>query len=203
MEEKNEPVSIIDKPIDSQIEKKSSSFWELVRFILLALAIVVPIRMFVAQPFIVSGHSMDPSFNDSQYLIVDEISYHVGDPSRYDVIVFRPPLDESRFYIKRVIGLPGETVTTDGEKVTIKNAIHPDGFTLYEPYVKKHSNDQLKSYVLGEKEYFMMGDNRGASSDSRVWGLLPRKNIIGRALVRILPIADAGFFPGKFTPSEK
>lgn len=175
-----------------------SSWWETIKFIILALIIVTPIRMFVAQPFIVNGSSMDPTFATGQYLIVDELSYHLGDPSRGDVIILRYPKDPSKFFIKRVIGLPYETIEIRGGAVTIKNEAHPEGITLDEPYIKYPKNDTL-SRTLGEGEYFVMGDNRAASSDSRYWGTVPRNLIVGRALLRLLPVASAAVLPGEYS----
>jgi signal peptidase I len=177
--------------------KKENSFWEIFKFALLALAIVIPIRTFIAQPFIVSGSSMVPTFENNEYLIVDEISYRLHQPERGDVIVFRYPNDPSKFFIKRIIGLPGETLTITGQKITIKNSAHPEGLTLEEPYVKNESTDE-RTVQIPEGQYFVMGDNRSASSDSRSWGTLPRKNITGRAFLRILPVAEASVLPGDY-----
>lgn len=177
--------------------KKENSFWEIFKFALLALVIVIPIRTFVAQPFIVSGSSMVPTFENNEYLIVDEISYRLHQPERGDVIVFRYPNDPSKFFIKRIIGLPRETLTITGQKITIKNSAHPEGLTLEEPYVKNESTDE-RTVQIPDGQYFVMGDNRSASSDSRAWGTLPRKNIIGRAFLRILPVAEASVLPGDY-----
>ncbi|MBI5816909.1 MAG: signal peptidase I [Candidatus Yonathbacteria bacterium] len=178
-------------------QKQGSSLWETVKFIILALIIVTPIRMFVAQPFIVSGSSMDPTFETGQYLIVDELSYHLGDPKRGDVIILRYPKDTTKFFIKRVVGLPNETIELQNGTVTIKNMEHPEGFAMSEPYVKYPKSDTMTK-MLGEGEYFVMGDNRAASSDSRYWGTVPRDLVVGRALIRLLPIASAAVLPGDY-----
>lgn len=178
-------------------QKKQNSLWETVKFIVLALIIVTPIRMFIAQPFIVNGSSMDPTFATGQYLIVDELSYHLGDPARGDVIILRYPNDPKKFFIKRVIGLPNETLELHDGAVTIKNTEYPEGFALTEPYIKYTKNDTMTK-TLGVEEYFVMGDNRAASSDSRYWGVVPRGLIVGRALVRLLPIASAAVLPGDY-----
>lgn len=188
----NEPTSL------APAQKKEGSIWELIRFAIIALLIVVPIRVFIAQPFIVSGSSMVPTFTNRDYLIVDEISYRFEEPKRGDVIVFRYPKDPSKFFIKRVIGLPGETVSINSGTVTIKNTTNPDGFTLDEPYIKSTTEQGIAPTTLGDGEFFVMGDNRNASSDSRSWGLLPEKNIVGRALVRLVPVAHAGIMPGDY-----
>lgn len=169
--------------------------WELIRFILIAVIIVFPIRMLVAQPFIVSGSSMFPTFEDKQYLIVDQISYRFNEPERGDVVIFRFPLDTTKFFIKRVIGLPEEKVVIEDGKITI---FDKDGeeILLDEPYLQNASHESL-SVTLNEDEYFVLGDNRTASSDSRVWGLLPRENIVGKAFVRLLPVDALGLHPGE------
>ncbi len=179
-------------------ENSENFFTELLKFVLIAAAIVLPIRLFVAQPFIVSGASMEPTFNNGQYLIVDELSYRFTGPARGDVIIFRPPQSPREFYIKRIIGLPGEIVSINGNIVTVAKK---DGSTLSisEPYVVNHGNGSAKDYALKDGEYFVMGDNRPESSDSRVWGALPRDNIVGRAFIRLLPIDSLSFFPGSIT----
>lgn len=177
-------------------EKKGQTFWELVRFGLLALVSVLLIRIFIIQPFIVSGSSMVPTFENGEYLIVDEISYRLGDPQRDDVIVFRYPNDKKKFFIKRVIGLPNETVDIRGGEITITSEEHKDGLKLREPYVKNISKDNMH-FELKNDEYFVMGDNRSASSDSRYWGALPKKLIVGRALLRLWPIKTIDINPGQ------
>lgn len=179
-------------------QKIGSAIWDTIKFVVLALIIVTPIRMFIAQPFIVSGSSMDPTFATGQYLIVDELSYHLGDPARGDVIILRYPNDPKKFFIKRVIGLPNETIEIQNGAVMIKNAQRPEGFALSEPYIKYPKSDTLTK-IIGEGEYFVMGDNRAASSDSRYWGTVPRDLIVGRALVRLLPIASAAVLPGDYS----
>ncbi len=170
---------------------------EIFRFTLIALIIVIPIRMFVAQPFIVSGASMEDTFESGEYLIVDQVSYKFHEPVRGDVIVFRYPKDPSKFFIKRVIGLPGDTVEIDGSTVRIRNTEHPEGFVLNEPYIKSMRNSSTINETLGEREYFVMGDNRDQSSDSRVWGVLQEERIIGRAFLRLFPPNTFDYLPGE------
>lgn len=169
---------------------------EAVKFALVATVIVAPIRIFVAQPFIVKGESMDPTFADGQYLIVDEISYYREAPERGDVIIFKYPKDPSKYFIKRIIGLPDETVEIAGGEVTIKTKENGLGWKLSEPYVQNKSSDTITK-TLGTGEYFVMGDNRRNSLDSRAWGVLPRDNIVGRTLIRLFPINTIGLFPGE------
>src|ERR1035437_1354960 len=180
-----------------QIKTKSQSFWELVRFAIIALIIVIPIRIFVAEPFIVSGLSMFPTFNNGDYLIVDKISYELGNPQRDDVVVFRYPNDTTKFFIKRVIGLPNETVDIKGNIVTITNATHPNGFQLAEPFVKFPANNATH-YTLKSNEYFVMGDNRIASSDSRYWGPVTKNLFVGKAFLRLFPITNIDILPGNY-----
>lgn len=179
---------------DKREKTSKESAWELVRFILIAIIIVVPIRTLVAQPFIVSGSSMFPTFKDKEYLIVDQISYRFNEPERGDIVIFRYPLDPDKFFIKRVIGLPGEKVVIDDGEVSISK----DGekLNLDEPYLQNVSSDSMNA-TLGVGEYFVMGDNRTASSDSRTWGLLPRENFVGKALIRLLPVDNIGLHPGE------
>lgn len=180
---------------DENTNSVGSYIKEVIKFVVIAAIIVIPIRAYVAQPFIVDGWSMFPTFKNGQYLIVDEISYNLGGPSRGDVIVFKYPKDTSKYFIKRVIGLPGETLTIKNGVVTIKNDEHPKGVTLDEKYILNDSSEEFKT-TLGPKEYFVMGDNRVASSDSRFWGPVPQKLIVGRVLVRLFPFRSASVHPG-------
>jgi signal peptidase I len=181
-------------------EQKDPFFAELLKFALIAAVIVVPIRMFVAQPFIVSGASMDPTFATGQYLIVDELSYHFDAPKRGEVVIFRYPKDPTQFFIKRIIGLPGETVRIENGVVSISDA-NGKTITLDESYVKNVGNGSDMVKTLNEGEYFVMGDNRPESSDSRIWGILPKNNIVGRAFLRLLPFQKISIFPGS-TPAQ-
>lgn len=171
--------------------------WELIKFVFFAAIIVIPFRLYIAQPFVVNGASMDPTFETGEYLIVDQLTYQFENPERGSVIIFKYPLDVEKYFIKRVIGLPGETVVIRGSTVTIKNTDNPKGFTLEEPYIEHIKNDYL-SVTLGENEYFVMGDNRAGSSDSRIWGPVDESLIVGRPLVRLFPINHLNFLPGYF-----
>ena len=187
-------------PMDEKIPEKKSgwqSFWEMVRFALLALLIVVPIRAFVAEPFIVSGSSMVPTFEDGDYLVIDKLSYELGSPERYDVAVFRYPNDPSKFFIKRIIGLPNETIDIAGGVVTIRNEGNQEGFILEQPFVENPSDSETH-FELKDNEYFVMGDNRRASSDSRYWGAVNKEFLTGRALVRLLPFNKINILPGNY-----
>jgi signal peptidase I len=165
---------------------------------LLIVLIVIPLRVFVVSPFVVDGESMHPTFENLDYLIVDELSTTSTAPARGDVIVFRYPGDPSVFYIKRIIGLPGETVSINHGVVTITKT---DGtsLTLDRALCRGRRRHLYQEVTLDSGEYFVMGDNRPNSSDSRVWGPLAAKEIIGRVDLRLLPFAHAGVFPGKAT----
>lgn len=178
-------------------KNKKEEFVETLKFLFLALLIILPIRMFVAQPFVVNGASMDTTFADGEYLIVDELSYRLREPARGDVMIFRYPKNEKVFYIKRVIGLPGETVKIQGDKVTIVSATNPLGLTLTEPYVHSKMDPNFsQTTTLGPDEFFMMGDNRAVSADSRLWGPMPRKDIIGTPAARLWPADRIEWRPG-------
>lgn len=179
-----------------ETESKQHPLTEIVQFSLIAILIVVPIRMFVAQPFIVSGASMENTFQSGEYLIIDQVTYRLGNPSRSDVVVFRYPKDPSKFFIKRVIGIPGDTVTIEDGSVTISNEEFPDGIKLDEPYVKSMNDAPFFEEELGDREYFVMGDNRDKSSDSRSWGVLQEERIVGRAYIRLFPPQEVDFLPG-------
>jgi signal peptidase I len=177
-------------------QSEKSSLAEIARFALIALIIVLPIRWYVAQPFIVSGASMEETFHNNDYLIVDQITYRFEEPKRGDVVIFKYPRDHSKYFIKRLIGLPGETVVIEGNTVTIKNTENPEGLKLDESYADLGENRFDQTVELDEGEYFVMGDNRDHSSDSRIWGVLKREEIVGRAVVRLLPPKNLGVMPG-------
>lgn len=182
---------------------KSSGVWgsirEWIQVIAVALLISLPIRFFIAEPFIVNGASMDPTFSTGQFLIVDRVSYRFGDPKRGDVIVFEYPNNPETYYIKRIIGLPGETLEIKSGKVYITEpgTKSTTTFELNEDYVSSShaSRDHLK-VTLTSEEYFVMGDNRAQSSDSRIWGGLDRHYIVGRPIIRLFPITSFSVFPG-------
>jgi signal peptidase I len=164
----------------------------------LIIVVVIPIRVFIISPFVVDGASMHPTFENLDYLIVDEFLYHFRAPARGDVIVFRYPGNPSIFYIKRIIGLPGETVSINHGVITIMT-VSGTNIALAEPYIVNEDATYTRNVSLNPEEYFVMGDNRPNSSDSRVWGPLPRKDIIGRVDLRLLPIKQSSFFPGNAT----
>lgn len=171
-------------------------FWELIKTFLIAMAIIIPIRYFLVQPFFVRGASMEPTFHDGEYLLIDQLSYRFREPRRGEAIVFRYPNDPSQFFIKRIIGLPGESVTIEGGQVVIHNEQLKDGAILDESQYLDASirTGGQVDLQLGEDEFFVLGDNRPASSDSRSWGIMPRANIVGRSWIRAFPFDRLTFF---------
>ena len=140
---------------------------------------------------------MIPTFQDKNYLIVDQLSYRFSDPQRGDVIVFKYPNDPKRFFIKRIIATPGDTISFDGKIISITNEEYPDGLILEEPYIARevfHS----ETTMLEEDQYYVMGDNRSNSSDSRVWGPLDESFITGRAWLRLWPMSKISAHPGDY-----
>ncbi len=169
---------------------------EMVEIVVISLAIILPIRYFLIQPFYVKGASMEPTFDDHEYLIIDELSYRFRPPARGEVVVFRYPLDPRQYFIKRVVGLPGETVKVAGDHVVIFNEASPEGEILDESaYLPSDvSTRGDRTVKLGKDEYFVLGDNRSASLDSRIFGPLPLANIVGRVWIRGWPIDRATIF---------
>jgi signal peptidase I len=161
-------------------------FKEILQTVILALLIVLPIRFFIFQPFIVKGESMEPNFYHGDYLIIDEITYRFREPKRGEVIVFKNPMNERQRFIKRIIGLPGETVEINNGKIFISNGekkILDESSYLGVPFTT--GNLQI---TLSKDEYFVLGDNRKFSLDSRKFGPIKKKEIIGRVLLRLWPI---------------
>ena len=173
---------------------KDFSF-ETIKVVIISLIVIIGIRSFVMQPFFVSGKSMQPNFHDGDYLIIDELSYRFEDPKRGDVIIFHYPNNPKEFYIKRIVGLPGEKIEIMDNKITIYNAENISGFKLDESYILSETQT-IGNYVkeLKNDEYYVLGDNRTASADSRVWGVLEKHFIVGRAWIRAFPFGDFSVF---------
>lgn len=166
-------------------------FLEMVQIVIIAAAIIIPVRYFLIQPFIVKGASMEPSFYENEYLIVDEISYRLGKAQRGDVIVFRPPTGVHDYYIKRIIGLPGETVEINKGVITVFNDTYPNGVVLREDYIDDYTTGHQR-VTLSLNEYFVMGDNRDESLDSRKFGAVNEDLIVGKVWIRGLPLDRLG-----------
>ena len=172
-------------------------FLELVKVAFLAGITVGLVRYFIFKPFYVEGQSMEPTYLGSEYLIIDEISYRFREPERGDIVVFRYPRNPQEFFIKRVVGLPGEKVQIKDGAVYLYNGENPDGFRLSENYL----SPELKTYalneemtILGDKQYYVLGDNRNASKDSRSFGAVDKKLITGRVLLRGWPLNKVNIF---------
>lgn len=176
----------------SPVKRFFASVWETGEVVIIALATVFIIRTFIAQPFLVSGASMETTFHDGNYLLIDEVTYYFREPVRGEVVVFKYPGDEDEYFIKRIIGLPGETLTIADSAITISRP-GKDDITLNEPYIKEVMRTFGERRVtLGEDEYFVMGDNRANSFDSRNWGALHEREIVGIARLRLFPFSQAG-----------
>jgi signal peptidase I len=167
---------------------------EVIQIVVISSAIIIPIRYFLIQPFYVKGASMEPNFYDHEYLIIDEISYRFREPVRGEIVVFRYPRDPDQYFIKRVVALPGETIEITENHVIIYNEEHPNGFELKEEYLGGERTNGKERVTLGEDEYFVLGDNRDSSLDSRSFGTLTRDHLIGRVWARGLPLSRIGTF---------
>ncbi|EKE19123.1 MAG: hypothetical protein ACD_9C00126G0001 [uncultured bacterium] len=189
-----------------------SFIWEVVKVFFWALIIIVPIRIFLFQPFFVQGASMEPNFEDGDYLIVNELGYKQTDVNIYgkhlftvnsfrdlkrgDVVVFHYPRDPKQFFIKRVIGLPGEKVKIEAGKIIIFNDQNKEGLTLDESsYLPEDlATSGTMTTTLNSEQYFVLGDNRHFSHDSRSWGPLSEEDMVGKALIRAWPISKAQYY---------
>jgi signal peptidase I len=194
----NESLSKINPGEENRTSSFFSFLFDLVKTFVVVMLIAFAIRYFVIQPFVVDGDSMMPTFVNNEYLIAEKISYDFAEPSRGDIVIFRYPKNPSVIYIKRVIGLPGETVTIKDGGVYISSSTDATPKLLDESYldpsVKTNlldatTPDQQLKVTLGPDEFFVLGDNRDHSSDSRAWGILPRANIIGRVWLTVTPIS--------------
>jgi signal peptidase I len=166
------------------------------------IILVKLIQAFLIQPFIVDGASMLPTYQNQQFLLVDKLSYHLKKPSRGDIMIFKLYENnnnpyEGKHLIKRVIGLPGEHVVVKRGVTTIYNTKNPEGFILDESFVEYKDNQKDVDMTLDDHHYFVMGDNRAQSYDSRDWGALDAVNIKGQVLFRIYPFNQVGYEPGR------
>ena len=192
-EEEHSPIVVTPE------KSEKGDFWqfsaELIKTALVVAVLAYVIRLFVIQPFIVDGSSMFPRFQTNDYLLVDKVSYRFHTPNRGDIVVFKYPLDTSVNYVKRIIGLPGETVRIQNGTVSILSGNQAQGTSLTEPYINGGAKTLLPSeaaqadFVVPTGHYFVLGDNRPASSDSREWGLLPQEDIIGKVIVQAYPLS--------------
>lgn len=171
------------------------SLREVLEVVAISFFVVYLVRSFLVQPFLVSGASMEPNFASGNYLIIDELTYRFRDPVRGEVVVFRYPGDHKTFYIKRIIGLPGERVVVARGMITVYNSVYSTGFVIQEPYLASgvDTAGDLDT-TLKQDEYFVLGDNRYFSFDSRSWGNLDRSDITGVARLRLFPFTGIQVF---------
>ena len=163
---------------------------ELVKVVVLAAVTIGLVRYFLFKPFYVKGASMEPNFYENEYLIIDELTYRFREPERGEVVVFKYPENPQEYFLKRIIGLPGETVKVSEGKVYIYNTTHPEGFVVQEDYLPKDllTAGELAPIKLRSDEYYVLGDNRPNSFDSRRFGPISRDVIVGRAWLRGWPV---------------
>ncbi|HVB62738.1 MAG TPA: signal peptidase I [Ktedonobacteraceae bacterium] len=161
---------------------KRSLAREIVETVALTLIIFVVIH-FAVQSYRISGPSMQPGLQNNEYVLVNKIAYIFHPPERGDIIVFHYPLDTTRDFIKRVIGLPGDTITVNS------NTVWVDGVKLNEPYVSAESNSEGQTWKVPQGDYFVMGDNRPISDDSRTWGFVPQSDLVGKVVLLYWPIS--------------
>ena len=181
--------------------------WEITKVAAISLAIILPVRYYLIQPFYVKGASMEPNFYDHEYLIIDEISYRFSPPERGQVVVFRYPLNPQEYFIKRVIGLPGEEVEIKGGHVWIYNSDQPEGFRLQEDYLpddlltySQSGGESGQRVSIGLGQYYVLGDNRNASKDSRSFGPVNSSFITGKVLFRGWPFNRVMVFNSDYWP---
>lgn len=189
---KNEDTSFVTRIFGATLGAVVLFILEVGQILIIAAAIILPIRAFLVKPFVVRGASMEPNYFDSEYLIIDEITYDFREAKRGEIVVFVPPSNRDQFYIKRVIGLPGERVTIkDGVITVFKNADDKVGVVLEEDYIDKETLGTIDT-ILKMDEYFVMGDNRDHSLDSRRFGAVNVKDIVGKVWLRGLPLEKIG-----------
>lgn len=177
------------------IKKAGAFVFDLIETVVMALAVFVIFYLFLFQPHQVKGSSMFPTFHDGEYILTDKFTYRLREPKRGEVIIFRAPGHEEYDYIKRIIGLPGDTITIENGKVSVKNQLLIEEYLPSDFYTSPGSFTRAGQAVsVPDGQYFVMGDNRAHSSDSREWGLIPKANIVGRAWFRYWPANKIGVF---------
>jgi signal peptidase I len=177
-----------------EIARKIYTFLlDAVQTLLVAAAVFLIIYMFLFRPFQVNGESMHPNFLNGEYVLTNLIALRVGNPKLGDVVVFKAPPDPEKDYIKRVIGVAGDSVMVKDGNVYLNNQLLDEGSFL-KPDVKTYAGAFLKEgtpVTVPQGEYFVMGDNRSYSSDSREWGFVPQANLIGESFFVYWPVTDA------------
>ncbi|HDK26359.1 MAG TPA: signal peptidase I [Candidatus Atribacteria bacterium] len=163
-------------------KRKKSMIREVLETVISAGIIAFIIITFIGQVTVVRGASMEPTLHNGERLIANKISYRFESPERGEIIIFRPPIEIKRNYIKRIIGVPGDKIEIINGEVFLNEE------KLEEPYVKYKSFENLSAFIVPPDSYFVLGDNRSNSSDSRYWGFVPRKNIVAKAWVVFWPL---------------
>jgi len=176
----------------SFFKKAGSIFLDVIETIVIALAIFVIVYLFLFQPHQVRGNSMFPNFHDGDYILTDKISYHLTNPKRNDVIIFTAPRNEDYDYIKRIIALPGETIRLEEKRIFVNNDTLEQSYLTDKTTFGGRFLEIGKETIIPQDNYFVLGDNRNHSSDSRDWGLVPKDNIIGKAWFRYWPLNNMG-----------
>lgn len=179
--------------MNTRLKQLGVFLWEMIKVVAISLAIILPIRYFLVQPFYVKGASMEPNYHDYEYLIIDELTYRFHQPQRGDVIVMRNPSNTHEYFIKRVTGLPGEVITISQGHVAI-NGVDLDEAGYLEDSVKTYTSGAA-TVTLQPQQYFVLGDNRPVSHDSRRFGPVDESEFIGRVWVRAWPLSRFGVFP--------
>jgi len=188
------------------MRKFFASFLEVLEVAVVAVVAVFIVRTYLVQPFLVSGSSMSPNFSNGDYVLVDELTYHLRAPERGEVVVFHDPQDYPTYFIKRIIGLPGDRIEIQNNTITVFNSEYPNGLALDESYLPAGTpvspencdggsvTSGICTYNLSSSTYLALGDNREFSFDSRDWGPLPAANIVGLVRVRLWPLNDLTAF---------
>lgn len=179
--------------MNPKLVSAASFLWEVVKVVAISLLIVLPIRYFLVQPFYVKGSSMEPNFHDYEYLIIDELTYRFSPPERGQVVVMRDPLDHKKYFIKRIVGIPGDLVLIEGGDVYINGDQLDESAYLADTMdtFASNGNDEV---TLGGEQYYVMGDNRPASFDSRRFGAIQQSEFIGRVWVRAWPFTKFSIY---------
>lgn len=181
------------QPFKYYLAQTGSFLLELAKVVLISVAIIVPVRYFLIQPFYVKGASMEPNFYDYEYLIIDEISYRFNEPERGQVVVLHDPSNDSQYFIKRIIGLPGDEISIINDKVVV-NGVNLDESAYLDPAILTEAASGQRTFTVGNGEYFVLGDNRDVSYDSRRFGPVSQKEFIGRVWVRAWPFNRMALF---------
>lgn len=179
--------------MNPKLASAASVIWEIVKVVAISLLIVLPIRYFLVQPFYVKGSSMEPNFHDYEYLIIDELTYRFNEPQRGQVVVMRDPLDHSKYFIKRIVGLPGDTVLVEDGDVYINGDVLDETAYLASTVDTFASNEHAE-VTLSDHQYYVMGDNRPASFDSRRFGAIDQSEFVGRVWVRAWPFTKFAIY---------